>query len=182
MRLSESIFNIIPWYLKPFFWFQKRKYGQALSSSKVWATNPRLFLSTLMVYGALTRQKAWIDAELRSLVGLRVSQLNWCLFCMDLNTTHLIRQMNNPDKFEHLEKWQESDLFTPMEKAALDYAEQMCLSLKGGVCPDCFKQLQKFFKEQAIVELTAYIAFQIMSCKFNKTLDIKPQGLCKLNH
>ena len=36
--------------------------------------------------------------------------------------------------------------------------------------------------DQAIVELTALIAFQNMSSKFNTALAIKPQGFCKIEH
>jgi hypothetical protein len=36
------------------------------------------------------------------------------------------------------------------------------------------------FDEDAIVELTALIAFQNMSSKFNSALAVPPQGFCRL--
>ena len=39
-------------------------------------------------------------------------------------------------------------------------------------------ELKKHFDEQAIIELTALIAFQNMSSKFNSALAIEPQGFC----
>jgi len=47
------------------------------------------------------------------------------------------------------------------------------------VTDNCFEQLKVHFDEAAIVELTALIAFQNMSSKFNSALGIEPQGLCK---
>jgi alkylhydroperoxidase family enzyme len=40
--------------------------------------------------------------------------------------------------------------------------------------------LRKHFDDDTIVELTALIAFQNMSSKFNAALDVPPQGFCKL--
>jgi alkylhydroperoxidase family enzyme len=41
-------------------------------------------------------------------------------------------------------------------------------------------KLKKYFNDDQVVELTALIAFQNMSAKFNTALDIPSQGLCKL--
>jgi hypothetical protein len=41
-------------------------------------------------------------------------------------------------------------------------------------------QLRQYFVDDAIVELTALIAFQNMSSKFNSALAVPPQGFCKL--
>ena len=175
MRLSKSITHQIPWYLKPFFWNQKRKYGQPLEPARAWASNPLLFLATSSVYGILDRKKSPLAPELRSLIGLRVSQLNWCDFCMDLNTANLIKKNTSHQKRQDLRNWTTSTAFTNKEKVTLYFAEQMC---EGDVSNECFQTLKNHFSEKAIVELTAFIAFQIMSCKFNRTLAINPQGLC----
>lgn len=175
MRLSKSLAGQIPWYLKPFFWNQKRKYGKALEPAKIWASNPRLFLATSLVYGVLDRKKSPLAPGLRSLIGLRISQLSWCEFCMDLNTANLIKKNISHQKWQDLKNWKTSKEYTEKEKATLHFTEQMCTD---GVSNECFQQLKNYFSEKAIVELTAFIAFQIMSCKFNRTLDIKPQGLC----
>lgn len=45
-----------PWYLKPFFWNQKRKYGQILEPALIWARIPRLFLAVAAMYGVIDRK------------------------------------------------------------------------------------------------------------------------------
>ena len=90
----------------------------------------------------------------------------------------MMNRINNRDKIDALENWRESELFSPAEAAALDYAEHMTDS-KLQVTDECFEQLKAHFDEAAIVELTALIAVQNMSSKFNSALGIEPQGLCQ---
>lgn len=179
MRLSSDHFRSVPWYLKPFFWNQKRKYGQVLEPALVWASTPKLFLAVAALYGVLDRKKSPLTAELRSLITIRVSQINWCEFCVDINSATFIKRSGSEEKCREIKAWQESCMFSALEKAALDYAEKMTFTDKR---PDdgCFEQLKAHFNEKEIVELTALIAFQNMSSKFNSALEIEPQGFCRL--
>ncbi|HAT8252087.1 TPA: carboxymuconolactone decarboxylase family protein [Legionella pneumophila] len=178
MRLLKDRFQKIPWYLKPFFWNQKRKYGQYLEPAKVWASVPRLFLGVASIVGTLERKRSPVSPAIRSLVSIRVSQMNWCAFCVDLNSLTIMKRINNREKVDALENWRESELFSPDEAAALDYAELMTES-KQQVTDSCFERLKLHFDDTAIIELTALISFQNMSSKFNSALGIEPQGLCK---
>ncbi|MGZ8907749.1 MAG: hypothetical protein ACXW1U_18755 [Methylobacter sp.] len=38
MRVTEKSISSYPWYLRPFFWNQKRKYGQILKPALLWAS------------------------------------------------------------------------------------------------------------------------------------------------
>ncbi|BCA96512.1 alkyl hydroperoxide reductase AhpD [Legionella antarctica] len=159
MRLSKDRFQKIPWYLKPFFWNQERKYGQYLEPAKVWASVPKLFLGVASIVGTLERKRSPVSPVIRSLVSIRVSQINWCSFCVDLNSLTIMKRINNSEKVDALENWRESGLFSPDEATALDYAEQMTES-RQQVTDSCFERLKLHFDEAAIVELTALIAFQ----------------------
>jgi uncharacterized peroxidase-related enzyme len=180
MRLIKLLAKRIPWYLNPFFWNQKRKYGKYLEPARVWAANPKLFMAVAAVYGVLDRKKSPLAPELRSLISVRVSQINWCRFCVDLNSATFIKRTHSEEKCQALEDWRKSSLFSDAEKAALHYAEQMTY-INQQVGEDCFNELKNHFDELAIVELTALIAFQNMSSKFNSALDIEPQGFCRIN-
>lgn len=180
MRLTQLLSKPIPWYLKPFFWNQKRKYGQYLEPARVWASNPKLFVAVAAVYGILDRNKSPLSPELRSLISVRVSQINWCRFCVDLNSATFIKRTHAEEKRQALEHWQQSPLFSDAEKAVLHYAEQMTYANQQ-VDEACFNELKKHFEEQTIVELTALIAFQNLSSKFNSALDIEPQGFCHIS-
>ena len=180
MRLTQLLSERIPWYLKPFFWNQKRKYGQYLEPARVWVSNSRLFMAVASVYGVLDRNKSPLAPELRSLISIRVSQINWCRFCVDLNSATFIKRTHSEEKCQALEHWRQSSLFSDIEKSALHYAEQMTYANQQ-VDEDCFNELKNHFDQKAIVELTALIAFQNMSSKFNSALDIEPQGFCRIS-
>jgi hypothetical protein len=44
MRISPKPPDTYPWYLRPFFWNQRRKYGAVLDSALLWARTPKVFL------------------------------------------------------------------------------------------------------------------------------------------
>lgn len=177
MRVAERPITRYPWYLWPFFWNQKRKYGQVLKPALVWARAPRLFLAVAALYGALDRRGSPIDPVLRSLVTVRVSQLNHCRFCLDLNSTVLARRAGSMRKVEALDAWRDSDVFDAKERAALEYAEAMTLPDRA-VSDGLVEDLRRHFDDDALVELTGLIAFQNLSSKFNAALDVPAQGFC----
>jgi AhpD family alkylhydroperoxidase len=179
MRVEPKPISTCPWYLRPFFWNQRRKYGRVLDAALLWARSPRLFLGVAILYGLIDRRQSPIEPALRSLITVRVSQINWCAFCVDLNSATLIKRGASVAKVKALEHWRDSKLFHERERLALDYAEAMTHSdrrVDDGICG----RLKKYFDDDAIIELTALIAFQNMSSKFNSALAVPPQGFCQL--
>jgi alkylhydroperoxidase family enzyme len=70
-------------------------------------------------------------------------------------------------------------MFTPLERLVLQYADGITIS--GLDAPDdLFAELQRHFSEEAIVELTAHIAFENFRSKFNHALRIEAQGFCRI--
>jgi len=179
MRVTPKPLAAYPWYLRPFFWNQRRKYGAVLESALLWARSPKIFLGVALLYGAIDRKSSPVPPALRSLVTVRVSQLNGCRFCVDLNSATLLKRGVPVEKVAALAAWQTSNLFNAQERAALAYAEAVTLPDRG-VDHALMSQLKQHFDDGAIVELTALIAFQNMSSKFNSALAVPPQGFCKL--
>lgn len=168
-----------PWYLRPFFWNQRRKYGAVLVPALLWGRSPKLFVAVAILYGAIDRKSSPLSPALRSLVTVRVSQINWCEFCVDINSAALLRRGVSLAKVEALGNWRESDLFDDKERVALEYAEAMTRS-DLRVDDGLMGRLKRHFDEDAVVELTGLIAFQNMSSKFNSALQVPPQGFCKI--
>ena len=179
MRVAPKPLGACPWYLRPFFWNQRRRYGKVLDAALLWARSPNLFMGVAMLYGAIDRKSSPIEPALRSLLTVRVSQINHCRFCIDINAATLLQRGISEDKLWALEDWRGSKLFSARERAALDYAEAVTLS-DLEVDDVQMAQLRAHFDEDALVELTALIAFQNMSSKFNAALDVPPQGFCRL--
>lgn len=179
MRIAARSLDRYPFYLRPFFANQRRKYGAVLESALLWARSPKLFLGVALLYGAIDRNGSPIDPMLRSLLTVRISQINNCSFCIDLNSATLLKRGVPPDKVEALANWRASDLFDARERDALDYAEAMTWT-DVSVDESLMARLRKHFDDDAIVELTALIAFQNLSSKFNTALGVPPQGFCPL--
>jgi len=178
MRIEPRSPDSCAWYLRPFFWNQRRKYGRVLDAALLWARAPRLFLGVALLYGMIDRRSSPLEPALRSLVTVRVSQINHCAFCVDINSATLLGRGIAPAKLEVLAGWRESPLFSARERAALDYAEAMTRSDRA-VRDDHFGALRLQFDHDAIIELTGLIAFQNLSSKFNSALAVPTQGFCQ---
>ena len=80
------------------------------------------------------------------------------------------------EKILALEDYAESPLYDEKEKTALEYADAMTLSDRD-VDDELFARVKGFFDDDALVELTAAIAWENSSSKFNRALRVPSQGL-----
>jgi AhpD family alkylhydroperoxidase len=177
MHVSDPAAKPPRWYLRPLFWIQRKRYGAALRPALVWARVPPLYLALAGFYRALDRRGSPLDPVLRSVVQTRISQLNQCAFCIDLNASLAIERGGSLDKAFAVAAWRDSNLFSAAERAALEYAEVVTQTGEA-VDATLVQRLREHFDEDTLIELTALIAFQNMSSKFNAALDIPSQGFC----
>lgn len=179
MHIKDKPLNQYPFWLKPFFCSQKRRYGDVLKPGLLWARVPKLFATVAMLYGVLNRKRSPITPMLRSLATVRVSQINHCAFCVDINSATLIKACGSEEKVQALHHWRESAIYDDRERAVLEYVEAITYSDRH-VNGELMSKLKQFFSEDEVVELTGLIAFQNLSSKFNAALDVPPQGFCHL--
>jgi len=176
-RIRPSEADRFPWYMRMILALQRRKYGRPLEPALLWGRIPRAFPMLTLLYRSLDRAGSPLDPVLRSLVQVRISQINGCAFCIDLNSAAALERHDSPEKLAALQLRETSPLFSDRERAALAYAEAITDSARG-VDDALFERLRQSFSEQGIVELTALIAFQNMSSKFNAALGVPAQGFC----
>jgi AhpD family alkylhydroperoxidase len=136
-----------------------------------------LAMAFALFYGTLERRSSPLPPVLRSLVMVRVSQINRCAFCVDINSATLAKRGVSEDKVLAVAEWRRTDLFAPDERLALEYAEATSLNK---VDDDLRLRLKERWDDDAIVELTGLIAYQNLSAKFNSALDVPVQGFCRL--
>jgi len=179
MYIEPKSVSSYPWYVRLFFWKQKKTYGKILEPGMLWARSPKVFATLALLFGALNRKSSPLSPALRSLITVRVSQINHCAFCIDINATTLMKRGVSEEKVEALALWRESDKFSEIERTALEYAESITYSDRE-VDDELMVEVKKHFDDDAVVELTGMIAFQNMSSKFNSALDIPSQGFCKI--
>ena len=127
--------------------------------------------------GFLERKKARLTPVMRALLMTRVSQVCHCAFCVDANSLRLAERCGALDKVLQVANWQESALFSAEERVALAYAD--AVTATPPQVDDALKaQMKQHFTDDVITEMTALIAFQNLSARFNAALDIPSQGLC----
>lgn len=166
-----------PWYVRFIFWRQRRKYGVELESARLWGRMPKVFLALTLLYRAIDRHTSPIEPGLRSLITVRVSQINWCSYCVDLNSAIALERAVSPEKLADLPRFGVSPRYSEREKTALRFAEAVT-NTDCRVDDALAKHLRAHFSDDALIELTALIAFQNLSSKFNSALGIPAQGFC----
>jgi AhpD family alkylhydroperoxidase len=169
--------HAFPWYVRLIFALQRRKYGTELESARLWGRLPRSFLALTLLYRTLDRDDSPIEPGLRALILVRIAQINWCTFCVDLNSAAALERAVAPEKLAALESFESSPLFSEREKAALGYVEAMTDPARR-VDDARFARLRAHFSEEQALEITALAAFQNLSSKFNAALGVPAQGFC----
>ena len=82
------------------------------------------------------------------------------------------------EKILALDEYAASPLYDEKERTALEYADRMTLSDRD-TDDEFFLRLRRFFDDDALVELTAVIAWENSSSKFNRALRVPSQALWK---
>ncbi len=179
-RIEPKSISQYPWYIRWFLRRQHRKYGRALAPSLLWGRFPGPFIGVLATLGFFQRRSFPVGSTLRSLVSIRIAQLNGCHFCVDLNSYNFMQAAGAEQKAAEVERWHESSLFSDRERVALEFAEavtERCAAVDGRQ----ITALRAHFTEDEITALTAWVAFQNMSAKFNAALGAEEHGFCRLS-
>jgi alkylhydroperoxidase family enzyme len=80
------------------------------------------------------------------------------------------------EKILALEHYATNPLFTDVERLSLEFAD--CMTITGrDVSDDLFARLRQVYDDDALVELTAIIAWENASSKFNRALRVPSQHL-----
>jgi alkylhydroperoxidase family enzyme len=82
------------------------------------------------------------------------------------------------EKIDALPDYATSNLYSKAERVALEFADAMTITGRD-VSDELFARLQAVYDDDAIVELTATIAWENSSSKFNRALRVPSQKLWK---
>jgi uncharacterized peroxidase-related enzyme len=99
-----------------------------------------------------------LDPLIRALVEIRVSQINRCVYCVDLHTEQARRLGETQQRLDMLPVWHEAPYFNERERAALTWAEALT-HISSTHAPDAdYDLLWEYFSEKEIVDLSIAIA------------------------
>nr|WP_293772908.1 carboxymuconolactone decarboxylase family protein [Sporichthya sp.] len=107
---------------------------------------------------------------------MAVSSLVGCSFCLDLGYFMAHHEGLDLDKAQQVPRWRESEVFTPLERDVLDYAEAMTAT-PPAVTDELSARLLAALGAPGLVELTSYIALANFYSRSNVALGIETEGL-----
>jgi alkylhydroperoxidase family enzyme len=164
--------------MKLAYFFTRKRFGRVLSPLKIHSA--RLPAAFGLFYSKVAEldKKLVLPAETVMLIRERVARTNVCLFCIDIGRWATIQASMNQAKFDALEHYQTSPLFTEAERAALDYAT--VLTKDKRVDPYAFARMSRFYTEREICEIVWLVASEHLYNMTNIGLNIHSDMLCDL--
>jgi alkylhydroperoxidase family enzyme len=136
--------------------------------------NPKVAEASLEI-GA--KAGAWdaADESLKSFAHMAVAAQVGCSWCLDIAYFQTQNQNLDVAKASQVPRWRDSEVFTPLERDVLEYAEAMT-NTPPTVTDELSARLLDRLGPAAMVELTAFIGFSNMATRSNTALGIESQG------
>jgi alkylhydroperoxidase family enzyme len=136
------------------------------------------------IYGLGRKADKWdeCDKSLKSFAHMAVAALVGCSFCLDFGYFMAHNENLDEAKASQVPRWRQSDVFTPLERDVLSYAEAMSQT-PSAVTDELSARLLDALGPAALVELTAFIGFSNVVARMNTAMGITSQGfsaVCEL--
>lgn len=164
--------------MKLAYYFTRRQFGKVLTPLKVHSSRlPPAFGFFYTKIGRLDK-KLSLPAETVLLIREQVARINVCLFCIDMGRAFTIKASMNQAKFDALEEYRTSPLFTDAERAALDYVTE--LTKNKTVNPETFARMSHYYSERQICEIVWVVATEHVYNMTNIGLNIHSDMLCDI--
>ena len=164
--------------MKLVYSMSRRQFGKVMTPMKVFVA--RMPLAFGMFVGKISKldKKLELPTETIMLVRERVARLNVCLFCIDIGRAFAIQSRMNEAKFDAMEDYATSPLYSEAERALLDYVTE--LTRDKSVNPETFARLAKHYSERSICEIVWLVASEHMYNISNIGLNIHSDMLCDI--
>ncbi|WP_046471777.1 carboxymuconolactone decarboxylase family protein [Allosalinactinospora lopnorensis] len=155
--------------------FSKKRFGEVPEPLGVmWHSKP--VLKALMAFSRKAQKWDACDHQMKSLAHMATVSMVGCSFCLDLAYFHARDENLDLDKAREVPRWRESDVFTPLERDVMAYAEAMTHT-PPTVSDELSARLREQIGDAALVELTAFIGAANLVSRTNTALGIESQGL-----
>lgn len=162
--------------LKLAYWFTKKKIGKVITPMKVVQARMPDTLSLSQKLLSIEENLS-LPRDLVFYIKSYVATLNGCSFCIDIAKAAAEDDVEIK-KYEQLLNYESSDVFNEAEKTALKYVEQA--TLEKEVSDNLFEELQRFYSDTEVVEITWLNAMENYYNLINKPLQIGSDNLCSV--
>jgi AhpD family alkylhydroperoxidase len=110
-------------------------------------------------------QQAGLDRKLVELVNVRISQINGCAYCLDVHIRDALKGGEKAQRLAVLPAWRDTDLFTDLERAALELAESVTTLPSSYEQDRAYAEARKFLTDD---QLSAVVWVAIAMNSFNR--------------
>jgi alkylhydroperoxidase family enzyme len=165
--------------MKLMYALTRRQFGKVLTPVKVFSARVPLAFRLFAMKISKLDKKLLLPRETVMLIREHVARLNICLFCIDIGRSFTIKASMNQAKFDALEDYSTSPLFSDAERAALDYVTELTRDKK--VNPDTFSRMASHYSERAICEIVWLVASEHFYNMTNIGLNIHSDMLCDIS-
>jgi len=151
-----------------------KQLGAVPEPVEVTYNNPKVAISSQEFSASVATWDA-AGASLKTLAHMAVAAQVGCSWCLDVN--YFLAQYQDLDlaKASQVPRWRESDVFTPLERDVMEYAEAMT-NTPTTVTDELSASLLERLGPAALVELTVFIGFANMAGRVNTAHGITSQG------
>jgi len=152
----------------------RKMFGEVPEPAEV-AWHNRKVLNFSFSVGRQSAKWDQCDEQLKSFAHMAVAALVGCGWCLDLGYFMAHNEGLDEGKAREVPRWRESEVFTPLERDVMEYAEAMTQT-PPTVTDEMSARLLTALGAAALVELTAYIALANLYTRTNTAFGIESQG------
>jgi alkylhydroperoxidase family enzyme len=163
--------------MKLVYFMARRRFGKVLTPLKVVSARLPLAFGLFSAKIGTLDKKLILPPETALLIRAHVARINICLFCMDIGRWMAVKGSMSEKKFDALEQYRTSPLFTDAERAALDYVTELTRDKK--VNSDTFARMARHYSEREICEIVWLVASEHFYNLTNIGLNIHSDMLCE---
>lgn len=161
--------------------YARRTFGEIPDGLYVYFHHKPLMKAVIGFEGKVAKWDA-LDPTLKSYAQLASAGVIGCSWCLDFGYFKAHDEGLDLAKVSEVPRWRESDVFTPLERDVLEYAEAMSTTPLT-VTDEMVAGLVDRLGNAAVVELTQMVAVENMRSRFNSAAGLQSQGysdVCEL--
>ncbi|MER7503748.1 carboxymuconolactone decarboxylase family protein [Nonomuraea pusilla] len=98
-----------------------------------------------------------LPQPLLELVNLRASQINGCVYCVDMHSSDAKQAGESDARLHAVAVWREAPFFTPQERAALAFTEAATRLSTGDITDEIWAEASAHFTEQELAALVVAV-------------------------
>ena len=154
--------------------FSRRMFGRVPESIGVVWNSPGVFRAGMSL-GRRVQEWDRVDESLKSFAHMAVAAQVGCSWCLDYNYFQAQNRQLDLRKASQVPRWRESEVFTPLERAVMEYAEAMT-DTPPTVTDELSDRLLEHLGAAGLVELNAVVGFANYTTRCNTALGIESEG------